>query len=142
LYYLASGLEKNATAVAESNGFHFVDLRVTYNKDLRKPEKDFIPSPGKIESVIFPGGPGVRLDTHIYNGYTVPSAYDSLIAKLLVIDSTREKAIARMQRALSEFEIAGIKTTIPFHKTTLANDYFKKGEIYTNFIQKRIYNEK
>ena len=106
------------------------------------PEKDFIPSPGKIESVIFPGGPGIRLDTHIYNGYTVPSAYDSLIAKLLVIDTKREKAIARMQRALSEFEITGIKTTIPLHKMILANDYFKKGEIYTNFIQKRIYNEK
>jgi len=59
-----------------------------------------------------------------------------------VIDSTRQKAIARMQRALSEFEISGIKTTIPFHKITMANDFFKKGEIYTNFIQKRIFIEK
>jgi acetyl-CoA carboxylase biotin carboxylase subunit len=117
---------------------HVIECRI----NAEDPEKDFIPSPGRIESIIFPGGPGVRVDTHIYDGYTVPSAYDSLLAKLLVIDTKREKAIARMQRALSEFEITGIKTTIPFHKTTLANDYFKKGEIYTNFIQKRIYNEK
>jgi len=117
---------------------HVIECRINAEDS----EKDFIPSPGKIELVIFPGGPGVRLDTHIYNGYTVPSAYDSLIAKLLVIDTKREEAIARMQRALSEFEITGIKTTIPFHKTTLANDYFKKGEIYTNFIQKRIFAEK
>lgn len=105
-------------------------------------EKNFIPSPGKIDSVIFPGGPGVRVDTHIYNGYNFPAMYDSLIAKLLVIDATREKAIARMRRALSEFKISGIKTTIPFHKMALANDYFKKGEIYTNFVHKRIYEEK
>ena len=106
------------------------------------PEKDFIPSPGKIESLIIPGGPGVRVDTHIYSGYTVPPSYDSLIAKLLVIDSTREKAILRMQRALTEFEITGIKTTVPFHKLVMANDHFKKGEIFTTFINKRIYVEK
>ncbi|MFH1540398.1 MAG: acetyl-CoA carboxylase biotin carboxylase subunit [Elusimicrobiota bacterium] len=117
---------------------HVIECRI----NAENPEKDFAPSPGKIESVIFPGGPGIRLDTHIYGGYTVPSSYDSLIAKLLVIDETREKAIAKMQRALSEFEIVGIKTTISFHKMVLSNDYFKKGEIYTDFIQKRIYSDK
>lgn len=117
---------------------HVIECRI----NAEDPEKDFIPSPGKIESVIFPSGPGIRLDTHIYTGYTIPSMYDNLIAKLLVIDSTREKAIARMRRALHEFEISGIKTTIPFHKIVLANDYFKKGEIYTDFVPKRIYGEK
>ncbi|MFH0947573.1 MAG: acetyl-CoA carboxylase biotin carboxylase subunit [Elusimicrobiota bacterium] len=117
---------------------HVIECRI----NAEDPEKDFIPSPGRIESIIFPGGPGVRLDTHIYDGYTVPSAYDSLLAKMLVIEETREKAIAKMQRALSEFEIAGIKTTIPFHRMVLANDHFKKGEIYTNFIQKHLYGEK
>ncbi|OGS43362.1 MAG: acetyl-CoA carboxylase biotin carboxylase subunit [Elusimicrobia bacterium RIFOXYD2_FULL_34_15] len=117
---------------------HVIECRINAEDS----ENNFIPSPGKIDTLILPGGIGVRVDTHIYAGYTVPSTYDSLIAKLLVMDSTREKAIARMQRALSEFEISGIKTTIPFHKVTMANDFYKKGEVYTNFIQKRIFNEK
>ncbi|MBN1383658.1 MAG: acetyl-CoA carboxylase biotin carboxylase subunit [Elusimicrobia bacterium] len=121
----------------KTNG-HVIECRI----NAEDPEKNFIPSPGRISSVVFPGGPGVRLDTHIYSGYDFPATYDSLIAKLLVADSTREKAILKMKRALNEFKISGIKTTIPFHKKALANDYFKKGEIYTNFVNKRIYEEK
>ncbi|MDD5687937.1 MAG: acetyl-CoA carboxylase biotin carboxylase subunit [Elusimicrobia bacterium] len=139
--------EQIRLAAGERLGYSYDDIKIVGHVfecriNAEDSEKDFIPSPGKIESLIFPGGPGVRVDSHIYAGYTVPSTYDSLIAKLLVTDSTREKAIARMQRALSEFEISGIKTTIPFHKITMANDYFKRGEIYTNFVQKRIYGEK
>ncbi|MEW6556577.1 MAG: acetyl-CoA carboxylase biotin carboxylase subunit [Elusimicrobiota bacterium] len=148
---LVSGIdlvkEQIRLAAGERLGYDYDDIKqkghvIECRINAEDSEKDFIPSPGKIETVIFPGGPGIRLDTHIYPGYTVPAVYDSLIAKLLVIDETRQKAIARMHRALSEFEIAGIKTTIPFHKLAISNEYFKKGEIYTNFIHKRIYNEK
>jgi acetyl-CoA carboxylase biotin carboxylase subunit len=148
---LVSGIdllkEQIRLAAGERLGYSYSDIPIKGNViecriNAEDSERDFIPSPGRIESLFVPGGPGVRLDTHIYTGYTIPPTYDSLIAKLLVIDSTREKAIARMQRALSEFEITGIKTTIPFHKRVLANDYFKKGEVYTNFINKRIFIEK
>ncbi|OQA91062.1 MAG: Biotin carboxylase [Elusimicrobia bacterium ADurb.Bin231] len=136
--------EQIRLAFGESLGYGYGDIPIKGNViecriNAEDPEKDFIPCPGKIESVILPGGPGTRVDTHIYPGYTVPPTYDSLIAKLLVSDVSREKAIARMQRALFEFEISGIKTTIPFHKRVIANEYYKKGEVYTNFITKRIY---
>ncbi|HAM38805.1 MAG TPA: acetyl-CoA carboxylase biotin carboxylase subunit [Elusimicrobia bacterium] len=139
--------EQIRLAAGEQLGYSYDDIEIKGHViecriNAEDSENNFIPSPGKINSLILPGGMGVRIDSHIYSGYTIPSTYDSLIAKLLVIDSTRQKAIARMQRALSEFEISGIKTTIPFHKITMANDFFKKGEIYTNFIQKRIFIEK
>ena len=139
--------EQIRLAAGEQLGYSYDDIKIKGHViecriNAEDSENNFIPSPGKINSLILPGGMGVRIDSHIYSGYTIPSTYDSLIAKLLVIDSTRQKAIARMQRALSEFEISGIKTTIPFHKITMANDFFKKGEIYTNFIQKRIFIEK
>ncbi len=102
-------------------------------------ERDFIPCPGKINNFISPGGPGVRVDTHIYSGYTVPPYYDSLIAKLVVQDETREKCIRRMQRALDEFIIEGIKTTIPFYQKIIKNEHFLEGEIDTHFIQKHIF---
>ncbi|MCS7227930.1 MAG: acetyl-CoA carboxylase biotin carboxylase subunit [Endomicrobia bacterium] len=105
------------------------------------PDKDFLPSPGKIEAVVLPGGNGVRVDTHIYAGYTIPTFYDSLIAKLIVIGSTRQEAIKRMLRALDEFKISGIKTTIPFHKRVLQTQAFIEGDVYTNFLQKYIYEQ-
>jgi acetyl-CoA carboxylase biotin carboxylase subunit len=79
------------------------------------PDNNFMPSPGKIESLILPGGPNVRVDTHIYTGYEVPSYYDSLLAKLIVYGNNRNEAIRNMRRALSEFYISPIKTTVPFH---------------------------
>ena len=116
---------------------HAIECRVNAEDS----EKDFIPSPGKITKFIVPGGPGVRVDSHIYTGYTIPPYYDSMIAKVLPYGHDREEAIIRMQRALSEFIVEGVKTTIPFHRRILENPYFKKGEVYTNFIQKRIIEE-
>jgi len=98
-------------------------------------ENNFMPCPGKIESVLLPGGPGVRVDTHIYSGYEIPTFYDSLLAKLIAYAPTREQAIRVMRRALSEFHISPIKTTIPFHLRLLENPLFLKGDISTHFVQ-------
>ena len=95
---------------------------------------DFLPSPGTITSLVVPGGPGVRLDTHIYQGYTVPPTYDSLIAKLVVWGNDRAEAIARGRRALAEFKIDGIQTTIPFHSWVLEQNDFIDGLACTDFI--------
>ncbi len=105
------------------------------------PDNNFMPSPGKIESLIVPGGPNVRLDTHIYAGYEVPSYYDSLLAKLIVRGNNRNEAIKTMRRALSEFHIGPIKTTIPFHLKLMDNPLFKKGDISTHFVQDLLANE-
>ena len=99
------------------------------------PENNFLPSPGRIETLNLPGGPGVRLDTHIYQGYQISPYYDSLVAKLIVHGQNRDEAIRIMQRALSEFYIAPIKTTIPFHLSLMQNPLFLKGEISTHFLQ-------
>jgi len=99
------------------------------------PEK-FIPSPGKVEFFSPPGGPGVRVDTALYTGWTVPPHYDSLIAKLVVHGKNRHEAIMRMRRALDEFVIEGIKTTIPFHKRVFSDRSFIEGRIDTAFVEK------
>ncbi|MFH1578086.1 MAG: acetyl-CoA carboxylase biotin carboxylase subunit [Candidatus Omnitrophota bacterium] len=96
---------------------------------------NFMPSPGKIEVLNLPGGPGVRLDTHIYPGYNVSVYYDSLLAKLITHGKNRQEAIRIMIRALDEFIIEPIKTTIPLHQQILQNPYFIKGEISTHFVQ-------
>ena len=98
------------------------------------PENGFRPCPGKIEHMRLPGGPGVRVDTHVYEGYTIPPTYDSLVAKLIVWGPTREVALARASRALREFEIEGIKTTLPFHRRIVLNEQFASGVFYTDFI--------
>ena len=105
------------------------------------PDNNFMPSPGKIETLILPGGPNVRVDTHIYAGYEVPAYYDSLVAKLIVHGNNRQEAIMTMRRALSEFYIAPIKTTIPFHLKLMDNPLFKKGDISTHFVQDLLINE-
>ncbi|MCP4722947.1 MAG: acetyl-CoA carboxylase biotin carboxylase subunit, partial [Desulfobacteraceae bacterium] len=99
------------------------------------PDDNFMPSPGVIESVFFPGGPGVRLDTHIHDKYMVTPYYDSLIGKLVVWDENRSAAIKRMRRALDEFKITGIQTTIPFFKTIFDHKKFQAGDIDTHFIE-------
>lgn len=103
-------------------------------------EKDFRPSIGKIETLHFPGGPGVRVDSHLYAGYTIPPNYDSLVAKLIVHGETREEAIARMRRALAEtvIEGPGVKTTVPFHLKVMDNAFYKRGVVYTNFVNTRM----
>jgi acetyl-CoA carboxylase biotin carboxylase subunit len=110
---------------------HAIECRI----NAEDPER-FIPSPGKITFLSLPGGPGVRVDTAAYNGCLIPSHYDSLIAKLIVYGGDRAEAIARMKRALDEFTIEGIKTTIPFHKKVLNSPAFIKGDFNTSFIEK------
>lgn len=117
---------------------HALECRI----NAEDPEKDFIPSTGKIENFLPPGGPGVRVDTHVYAGYTIPPFYDSMIAKVITLASRREEAIKYMRRCLEEFVVEGIKTTIPFHLKVMKNAYFQKGEIYTDFLQKHIFTPK
>ena len=114
---------------------HAIECRI----NAEDPMKNFQPSPGRITAYHVPGGPGVRVDSCVYQGYTIPPYYDSMIAKLIVWDETRDAAIARMIRSLEEFQIEGVKTTIPFHLEVLDNEYFRRGEVYTNFIQTRIF---
>ena len=99
------------------------------------PNDNFMPSPGLIESIIFPGGPGIRIDTHIHDKYMVTPFYDSLIGKLIVWAQDRPAAINRMKRALAEFEIKGIETTIGFYRKVFENDSFQKGDIDTHFLE-------
>jgi acetyl-CoA carboxylase biotin carboxylase subunit len=95
---------------------------------------DFRPSPGRIEALNFPGGPGVRIDSHIYQGYVIPPYYDSMVAKLIVTAPTRMESIAKMRRALDEFVIEGIQTTIPFHKKMMENPDFISGDFDTKYL--------
>ncbi len=116
---------------------HAIECRI----NAEDPERDFSPSPGQITHLVIPGGPGVRMDTHIYAGYKVPTHYDSLLGKVIVGSSRgREAAIVRMARALREFEIEGIKTTLPFLRKVMAHPAFKKGEFSTSFIEKYFSN--
>lgn len=110
---------------------HSMECRI----NAEDPEK-FIPSPGRITLFLPPGGHGVRVDTAAYSGWVVPSQYDSLIAKLIVHGKNREESIARMKRALDEFIIEGIKTTIPFHKKVLNHPDFIKGNFNTSFVER------
>ncbi len=98
------------------------------------PSKGFRPCPGKITSLNLPGGQGVRIDSHVYAGYTIPPNYDSMIAKLIVTAQTREGCIVRMSRALDEFIIEGVKTTIPFHKKLMKDKIFNSGKFTTSFL--------
>lgn len=102
------------------------------------PLNNFLPFPGRIKKLHLPGGNGIRIDTHLYQDYTVPSQYDSLIAKVITWGKDREEAIFRMKRTLEEIEIEGIKTTIPFFHKILENEEFLRGEMNTEFIQKNL----
>jgi acetyl-CoA carboxylase biotin carboxylase subunit len=110
---------------------HAIECRI----NAEDPFDDFKPSPGTLISFHLPGGLGVRIDTHCYAGYTVPPNYDSMIAKLIVHAPTRAEAIARMLRALNEFVIEGVKTTIPLHRRILAHPRFAKGDYSTKFLE-------
>lgn len=110
---------------------HAIECRI----NAEDPLHNFIPSPGKITYLHIPGGPGIRVDTHIYDSYEVPPFYDSLLAKLVVYARNRNEAIRRLNRALDEFVIEGIKTTIPFHKFVINTREFKEGNFNTHFIE-------
>lgn len=101
-------------------------------------ENDFRPSPGQVGQYVVPGGPGIRVDSSVYTNYLIPPYYDSMVAKLIAWGNDRDEAIERMKRALHEFKVENIKTTIPFHLKVLDNAFFRRGEVYTNFIQRRM----
>ncbi|MCK6603542.1 MAG: acetyl-CoA carboxylase biotin carboxylase subunit [Ignavibacteriaceae bacterium] len=105
------------------------------------PDHNFRPSPGRIESLHFPGGLGVRVDSHIYQSYIIPPYYDSMVAKLIIWDEDRTKAIARAKRALDEFALEGIKTTIQFHRKVLDSPDFVSGNYDTSFLEKYLAKE-
>ncbi|MEB3329156.1 MAG: acetyl-CoA carboxylase biotin carboxylase subunit [Candidatus Sericytochromatia bacterium] len=113
---------------------HAIECRI----NAEDPERDFQPCPGTIQAYVAPGGPGVRVDSHAYPGYAIPPYYDSMIGKLIVWAPDRKQAIARMSRALGEYAITGISTTIPLQERILGNAFFRSGEVYTNFVQRRI----
>ena len=100
------------------------------------PENNFMPSPGKIEQLNLPGGPGIRIDTHIYPGYQISPYYDSMVAKLIAYGKTRKEAIATMKRALDEFYISPIKTTAGLHGQILNHPDFVSGKVNTHFLEK------
>lgn len=110
---------------------HAIECRI----NAEDPYNDFRPCPGKITTLHTPGGHGVRVDSHIYAGYTIPPYYDSMIAKVIAVAQTREEAIDTMERALSEYVIEGVKTTIPFHLQLMRNEDFRKGNFTTKFIE-------
>jgi acetyl-CoA carboxylase biotin carboxylase subunit len=112
-------------------GGHSIECRI----NAEDPRHDFRPSPGKITGLHFPGGPGVRVDSHTYVGYAIPPFYDSLVAKLIVHAPTREEAIEKMRGALDEFVIEGINTTIPFQKQMMRDSRFISGDFDTKFLE-------
>ncbi|MCX6297991.1 MAG: acetyl-CoA carboxylase biotin carboxylase subunit [Bacteroidetes bacterium] len=110
---------------------HAIECRI----NAEDPYNDFRPSPGKITTLHTPGGHGVRVDSHVYAGYVIPPYYDSMIGKLITVAQTREEAIDTMYRALSEYVIEGVKTTIPFHLQLMQNEDFRKGNFTTKFLE-------
>ncbi len=116
---------------------HAIEFRI----NAEDPDNNFRPSPGRIEYLHFPGGFGVRVDSHVYNDYIIPPNYDSLIAKLIVWGTDRKHAISRARRSFEEFNVEGIKTTIPFHKKVLEHPKFIEGIFDTSFIDQHLNNK-
>ena len=128
-------------AAGEKLGFKQGDIRpvghaIECRINAEDPDRNFAPQPGKLDRYTPAGGPGVRVDSHCYAGYTVPPNYDSMIGKLIVHSDTRENAISRMQRALGEFEVSPIKTTIPLHQRLLSNSKFVRGDVDIHFVER------
>ena len=114
---------------------HAIECRINAEDS----EKNFMPCPGLITNIYKPGGHGIRVDTHVYTGYKIPPYYDSMIAKLITVAQTREEAIAKMKRALDEFVLEGVKTTIPFHKKVMMNKQFIDGNYTTKFMEENTF---
>ncbi len=110
---------------------HAIECRI----NAEDPYHDFRPSPGRITVLHTPGGHGIRVDSHVYAGYAIPPFYDSMIAKIIAVARTRDEAINTMSRALSEYVIEGVKTTIPFHQQLMKNEDFRKGNFTTKFME-------
>ena len=111
---------------------HAIEFRI----NAEDPSDNFSPQTGEVEHLVLPGGPGVRIDTHLYPGYEIPPFYDSLLAKLIVWGETREIALARSRRALAEIEIGGVKTNVPFHRGIVDNDAFLEARVSTNLLDR------
>ena len=129
---IASGAELELKQEDVQMRGHAIECRI----NAEDPDKDFQPSPGRVELFVPPGGPGVRVDSHCYSGYRIPPNYDSMIGKLLVCRDNRRQAIATMLRALDEFVIVGPKTTIPIHRRILTHSDFRAGEHDTSFVER------
>ncbi|KCV49665.1 putative acetyl-CoA carboxylase, biotin carboxylase subunit [Bordetella bronchiseptica RB630] len=114
---------------------HAIECRI----NAEDPQKAFMPSPGTVNDIRLPSGPGVRMDSHVYRGYKLPPYYDSLLGKLIVWDESREKAIARMLRALGELEIVGVKTTKEFHERLMRDEDFIAANVNTQFVKEKLY---
>ena len=127
---------KVASGIKVSGNHYFPKLHsIECRINAEDPYNNFRPSPGKITNLHLPGGHGVRLDTHVYSGYVIPPNYDSMIAKLIVTSQTRDEAIDKMRRALDEFIIEGIKTTIPFHRQLMDDPAYVEGDYTTKFME-------
>lgn len=135
-YDLVKEQIKIAAGIKISGKHHFPRLHAIQCRiNAEDPYMDFRPSPGKITDYHEPGGHGIRIDTHVYAGYTIPPYYDSMISKLITVAQTREEAITKMERALSEYIVEGIKTTIPFHIQLLQDKKFREGDFTTKFME-------
>ena len=135
--------EQIRLAAGEKLGYTQKDIKINgwameCRINAEDPNRSFMPSPGEVTGYHVPGGMGVRVDSAVFQGYHIPPYYDSMIAKLIVWGKDRNEAIARMRRALEEYVIEGVKTTIPFHLRILDNAFFQRGDFYTNFIQRRM----
>jgi acetyl-CoA carboxylase, biotin carboxylase subunit len=135
-------LIKQQILVASGHHLNFSQEEISFNGwsiecriNAENPDRNFMPSPGKITMYLPPGGPGVRVDSAAYPGYTIPPFYDSMIAKVITYGATRDEAISKMKRALHEFVIEGIETTIPFHLRLLDNETFVSGDFNTKFLE-------
>jgi acetyl-CoA carboxylase biotin carboxylase subunit len=111
---------------------HAIECRI----NAEDPQRGFLPQPGRVDTFVLPGGPGVRIDTHVRPGYTIPPHYDSMIGKLIVHGPTREEAIARMKGALGEFIVSPIKTTIPMHRRIMDTRQFRTADFDIHYIER------
>lgn len=129
---VAAGKKLSFTQEEVKARYHAIEFRV----NAEDPYRNFTPSPGKVEAVHFPGGPGIRIDSHVYSGYTISPYYDSMIAKIIARGANREEALNRLHRALEEFTINGPHTTVPVGTALLMDDRFRRGEYNTAFLEK------
>ena len=116
---------------------HAIECRI----NAEDPARNFAPSPGQVQGLRFPGGPGIRVDSHLFEGYCIPPYYDSLLAKVIAWGQDRAEACARMRRALSEMTLEGIHTTIPFHLRLLADERFQRGDVHTRFVEDELMSD-
>lgn len=130
---VAAGLPLSST---RQEDVHLNGHAIEFRLNAEDPSAGFRPGPGTITQLIFPGGPGVRIDSHVFQGYTVPPTYDSLIAKVIVWGANRDEAIARGERAMAELVVEGIPTTATFHRQVLASEPFRAGEVYTDYVER------